>query len=67
MYKSIVGEENAKKYKAVGWSIASGSAEVIADVLLCPWEAVKLKIQLPQPDKEYPRSMIQTINIIRAE
>lgn len=49
VYKGIVGEENAEKYKKVGWSIASGSAEVIADCLLCPWEALKLKIQLSRP------------------
>lgn len=49
VYKKIVGEENAEKYKKVGWSVASGCAEVIADVLLCPWEAAKLKIQLSRP------------------
>ena len=38
IYKKIFGEENADKYKKVGWSVASGSAEVIADLLLCPWE-----------------------------
>ena len=42
-------DENAEKYRKVGWSVASGSAEVIADLLLCPWEAVKLKIQLSRP------------------
>lgn len=44
IFKKLVGDENAIKYKRVGWSIASGCAEVIADALLCPWEAVKLKI-----------------------
>jgi solute carrier family 25 phosphate transporter 3 len=62
VYKGIVGEENAAKYKTIGWSIASGSAEVIADVLLCPWEAIKLKIQLSRPGNEYPRNMFSTIN-----
>lgn len=67
VYKGIVGEENAVKYKAIGWSIASGSAEVIADVLLCPWEAIKLKIQLSRPGNEYPRSMLATIGRAQAE
>ncbi|MCB0370644.1 MAG: hypothetical protein KDD45_14770, partial [Bdellovibrionales bacterium] len=31
VYKNVVGEENADKYRKVGWSVASGSAEVIAD------------------------------------
>lgn len=44
VYKKIVGDENAVKYRRIGWSVASGCAEVIADALLCPWEAVKLKI-----------------------
>jgi solute carrier family 25 phosphate transporter 3 len=26
VYKKIVGEENADKYKKIGWSVASGSA-----------------------------------------
>jgi len=45
IYKNIVGVENADKYKFIGWSIASGSAEIIADCLLCPMEAVKVRIQ----------------------
>jgi len=40
----LVGEENSIKYKRIGWSIASGCAEVIADTLLCPWEAVKVRV-----------------------
>jgi solute carrier family 25 phosphate transporter 3 len=44
VYKKIVGEENAAKYRRLGWSAASGCAEVIADVFLCPWEALKVRI-----------------------
>jgi len=44
VFKNAVGEENAVKYRLVGWSLASGSAEVIADALLCPMEAVKIRI-----------------------
>ena len=67
VYKKIVGEENADRYKKVGWSIASGSAEIIADMLLCPWEATKLKIQLSRPGAEYPNSLSGAFNKIRAE
>ena len=44
VYKGIVGEENAVKYKKIGWSISSACAELIADVALCPFEAVKVRI-----------------------
>ncbi|KAM3133705.1 hypothetical protein pb186bvf_014114 [Paramecium bursaria] len=49
VYKGIVGEENAVKYKKIGWSIASGSAEIIADTLLCPFEAIKVRMQTSKP------------------
>ena len=67
VYKNIVGAENADKYKKIGWSIASGSAEFIADTFLCPWEAVKLKIQLSRPGHEYPNSLFGALNKIKAE
>jgi solute carrier family 25 phosphate transporter 3 len=67
VYQGIVGEENAYKYKKVGWSIASGSAEVIADLLLCPWEATKLKIQLSRPGNEYPSQIGAAFAKIKAE
>lgn len=44
VYKAIVGEENSLKYKKIGWSISSASAEIIADCALCPFEAVKVRI-----------------------
>ena len=43
-YADIVGEKNALKYKRVGWTLASASAEIIADTLLCPWEALKVRM-----------------------
>ena len=39
VYAAAAGE-NAAKYKVIGWSISSACAEFIADILLCPWEAV---------------------------
>lgn len=67
VYKGIVGAENAEKYKKTGWLVASGSAEVIADCLLCPWEAIKLKIQLSRPGFEYPSELRAAITKLRAE
>lgn len=49
VYKGIVGEEFANKYRRIGWSIASGSAEVIADCMLCPMEAIKVRMQTSKP------------------
>lgn len=51
IYASIAGPENAIKYRTLGWSLSSACAEVIADTLLCPSEAVKVKMQttLPAP------------------
>jgi len=42
--KELSEKKNADKYKKIGWSVASGSAEVIADCFLCPWEALKVRM-----------------------
>ena len=39
VYKAALGEK-AAQYQTMGFLISSACAEVIADVLLCPWEAV---------------------------
>jgi len=44
-FSEIVGHENAYKYRDVVYLFASASAEVIADVALCPFEAVKVRVQ----------------------
>lgn len=44
-FKGIVGPEKAKKYQTVGFAISSASAEVIADVFLCPMESLKVRMQ----------------------
>jgi len=38
-------KKNAEKYKDLVYLTASASAELIADVALCPFEAVKVRIQ----------------------
>ena len=38
----MAGEETAAKFQTPIFLVASASAEVIADVALCPWEAVKV-------------------------
>lgn len=44
-YSDMAGPENAKKYKTLIYLAGSASAEVIADIGLCPFEAVKVRVQ----------------------
>lgn len=44
-FATLVGEENAYKYRDLVYLSASASAEVIADIALCPFEAVKVRVQ----------------------
>lgn len=44
-YTDIAGPEYASKYKTLIYLAGSASAEVIADVALCPMEAVKVRVQ----------------------
>ncbi|KAL0955109.1 hypothetical protein HGRIS_004025 [Hohenbuehelia grisea] len=44
-YANLVGEEASQKYKPAIWLAGSASAEVFADIALCPFEMTKVKIQ----------------------
>ncbi|KAH9770202.1 mitochondrial phosphate carrier protein 3 mitochondrial [Citrus sinensis] len=44
-YSDIAGPEYAAKYKTLIYLAGSASAELIADVALCPMEAVKVRVQ----------------------
>ncbi|KAK9459187.1 mitochondrial carrier domain-containing protein [Lipomyces oligophaga] len=48
-FADVVGEETAHTYRTVLYLAASASAEVIADCLLCPWEAIKVRTQTTIP------------------
>ncbi|TDZ13060.1 Mitochondrial phosphate carrier protein 3 [Colletotrichum spinosum] len=48
-YSDLVGEENAVKYKTAVYLAASASAEFFADIALCPFEAVKVRMQGGSP------------------
>ena len=48
-YSQLVGEETAAKYKTTLYLTASASAEFIADIGLCPFEAVKVRMQTTIP------------------
>lgn len=44
-YSDLAGPENATKYKTLIYLAGSASAEIIADIGLCPFEAVKVRVQ----------------------
>lgn len=49
LYADLAGEENARKYKTGLYLAASASAEFFADIGLCPFEAVKVRMQTTIP------------------
>jgi solute carrier family 25 phosphate transporter 3 len=54
VYKKIMGSK-AEQYKTVGFLLSSACAEVIADVLLCPMESLKVRTQTSEAGK-FPSS-----------
>ncbi|KAF9892902.1 hypothetical protein FE257_000494 [Aspergillus nanangensis] len=48
-YSDLVGAENANRWKTSLYLTASASAELIADLALCPFEAVKVRMQTTIP------------------
>jgi len=48
-FTDVVGEDNAYKYKTSLYLAASASAEFFADIALCPFEAVKIRMQTTMP------------------
>lgn len=48
-YGHWVGEDVAAKNQTVLFLAASASAEFFADIMLCPWEAIKVKTQTSIP------------------
>lgn len=53
VYAGIAGDK-AEKYKVLGYALSSASAEVFADMLLCPFEAVKVRMQTSRPLGSFP-------------
>jgi solute carrier family 25 (mitochondrial phosphate transporter), member 3 len=63
-YADLVGEEAAYNYKTSLYLAASASAEFIADVGLCPFEAVKVRMQTTIPP--FARGTFNGISTITA-
>ncbi|KAI9821433.1 MAG: hypothetical protein M1826_000669 [Phylliscum demangeonii] len=49
LYSDLAGEDRAYRYKTGLYLAASASAEFIADLALCPFEAVKVRMQTTMP------------------
>lgn len=61
-----MGQETATRNRKVVWAVSSACAEVIADTLLCPWEALKVKMQTSKPGV-YPVDLIPAFNKLKTE
>ncbi len=66
VYKKIMGS-SASKYQSLGFAISSACAEVIADCLLCPMEALKIRVQTANPPNSFPTGLKEGIDIMKAE
>lgn len=63
VYAKIAGD-NADKYKVVGFALSSAGAELIADCLLCPWEAVKVRMQTSAKGT-FPTKLTPALQLIK--
>jgi len=45
VYSNVAGQDNAYRYRDLIYLSGSASAEVIADIALCPMEMIKVKVQ----------------------
>ena len=68
-YQNLAGEELSNKYKPLIWLAGSASAEVFADIALCPFEMAKVKIQT-SPNGTFPTAFgaaMKQMNVSKAE
>jgi solute carrier family 25 phosphate transporter 3 len=64
-YTDLVGPDMASKYKTSLYLAASASAEFLADIALCPFEAVKVRMQTTIPP--FAKGAFQGIGIVTAK
>lgn len=61
---NMFGASTATTFRSVIWASASASAEFFADMLLCPFEAVKVRIQT-SPKGTFPDKFVGGWNLIK--
>jgi len=70
LYTAAVGEKNLESLpaKMTLWAAASGSAEIFADVALCPFEMTKVKMQvtLPGAEGQVPKQLLPAMRYMSA-
>lgn len=59
LYTNLVGEEKAHKHHTLLYLSASFSAEFCADVFLCPFEAIKVRMQTSPPEDKFPTKLAE--------
>lgn len=64
-YSNLLGEEGAHKYRGLIWAASSGSAEFFADIALCPFEMIKVKVQT-SPAGTFPTGFGAALSAMRA-
>ncbi len=65
VYKKLLGDK-AAKYQTTGFLLSSACAEVIADVLLCPMESLKVRQQTSK-DGAFPTKFVAGYNELAKE
>lgn len=65
-YGDLVGAERANQWKTSLYLVASASAELIADIALCPFESVKVRSQTTIPP-EFRSTVTGLREVISAE
>ncbi|EUD65147.1 hypothetical protein C922_04433 [Plasmodium inui San Antonio 1] len=65
VYSNYLGEEYSYKYKGVTWLLASASAEFVADVFLCPFEMIKVKMQTSKANT-FPTKLSESVSFMVA-
>lgn len=53
-YSMMLTPEQVNQYRPYVYLAAAGSAEAVADVLMTPWEMLKVKIQTSSPGGNFP-------------
>lgn len=64
-YSTMVGEENAYTYRGLIFLAGAASAEFLADILLCPWEMTKVRVQT-SPNGSFPTAFGPALKEMRA-
>lgn len=66
LYSNIAGEQAAHDYRGIIYLAGSASAELVADIALCPMEMVKVKVQTSVPGT-FPTSLGPALGAMRAD